>query len=144
MKRLNSEKQLLETAGSTNINFPLQYRRYGGDMIEVFKFSHDFYETNKLLDFEKAPPHNIRGNPFKIIKQNCKKDVRKYYFKYRVIEQWNNLPLHIVIAPSLNVFKNRIDKLWGRDGVMYDSDVNLYETTSARSTRYAKDLVREA
>ena len=30
----------------------LQYRRYRGDMIEVFKFSHDFYETNKLLDFE--------------------------------------------------------------------------------------------
>ena len=51
----------------------LKYRRYGGDMIEVFKFSHDFYETNKLPDFEKAPPHNIRRHPFKIIKQNCKK-----------------------------------------------------------------------
>ena len=116
----------------------LQYRQYRGDMIEVFKFSHDFYETNKLLDFEKAPPHNIRGHPFKIIKQNCKKEVRKYYFKYYVTEQWNNLPLHIVIAPSLNVFKNRLDKLWERDVVMYDPDVNLYETTSARSTRYTK------
>ena len=71
----------------------LQYRRYRGDMIEVYKMSHDFYETktsNKLLDFEKAHPHNIRGHPFKIVKLNCKKDVGKYYFKYRVTEQWNS------------------------------------------------------
>ena len=113
----------------------LQYRRYRGDMIEVFKFSHDFYETNKLLDLEKAPPHNI----IKVIRlRSANKIAKKYYFEYRVTEQWNNLPLHIVIAPSLIVFKNRLDKLWERDGVMYDPDVNLYETTSARNTRYAK------
>ena len=109
-------------------------------MIEVFKFSHDFYETNKLVDFEKA--HNIRGHPFKIIKQNCKKGVRKYYFKYRVTEQWNNLPLHIVIAPSLNVIKNRLDKLWERDGVMYDPDVNLYETTKKHKIRKSRLIKR--
>ena len=65
----------------------LQYRRYREDMIEVYKLSHHFYDqktSNNLLDFEQAHSHNIRGHPFKIFKLNCKKDVRKYYFNYRV------------------------------------------------------------
>ena len=78
----------------------LQYRRYRGDMIEVHKLSHHFYDqktANNILDFEQAHSHNIRGYPFKIFKLNCKKD--------RITEQWNNLPLHIATAPIMNAFK---------------------------------------
>ena len=66
----------------------------------------------------------------KIFKLNYKKKVRKYYLKYYVTEQWNNLPLHIVTTPSMNTFKNC---LWEQDGVMHDPDITcMYETTSTR------------
>ena len=118
----------------------LVYRRYRGDMIEVYKLSHDFYDKSamkNLLDFEDhSQNYDMRGHPFKISKLKCKKDVRRYYFKLRVSEQWNNLPTHVVTARSLNTFKNRLDKIWGKNGEMYDPDINLYDTTSARRTRY--------
>ena len=68
----------------------------------------------------------------------CKKDVRRYSLKCRVTNQWNNLPEAIVTALSLNTFNNRLEKLWERDGVMFDPDVNLYTTASNRRTRYAR------
>ena len=84
-----------------------------GDMIEVYKLSRDFYDhKNCKIIFR------ILSRLIHII------SVRKYYFKYRVTKQWNNLPVHIVTAPSLNAFKNR-------DGLMYYPDVNLYEITSS-------------
>ena len=50
--------------------------------------------------------------------------------------KWNNLPDALVEASSLNAFKNRLDKLWVRNGIMYDPDVVLHATASARRTRY--------
>ena len=39
-----------------------------------------------------------------------KKDSRKYYFSSRVVTDWNALPENVVTAPSINTFKNRLDK----------------------------------
>jgi len=35
------------------------------------------------------------------------------FFSYRVVTLWNNLPSEVVSAPSLNTFKERLDKYWG-------------------------------
>ena len=35
---------------------------------------------------------------------------RKNFFSYRVIQKWNLLPIEIRTAPSLDSFKNRLDK----------------------------------
>ena len=61
--------------------------------------------------------YNIRGHKFSTFKQSFKKDLRKFSFKCRVTDQWNNLPEKIVDAHSINTFKNRLDKLWERDSV---------------------------
>ena len=79
---------------------------------------------------------NLRGHTFMIEKERTKKDVRKYSFKCRVTNQWNNLPSYVVNAPSLNTFKNILDKLWESEDVLYDPDIDIFETTSARKTRY--------
>ena len=119
----------------------LQYRRYRGDMIETYKLAHGLYDTNvskELLKFQSntARGHNLRGHQFMIEKECYRKDVRKFSFKCRVANQWNNLPETIVNAPSLNTFKNRLDKLWEREEIMYDPDVDIYTRTSSRRTRY--------
>ena len=33
-------------------------------------------------------------------------------FSNRVVEKWNNLPEHVVMAPSLNTFKSRLNIYW--------------------------------
>ena len=42
-----------------------------------------------------------------------------------VTNQWNNLPNYVVNAPSLNTFKNHLDKLWESEDVLYDPDIDI-------------------
>jgi len=119
----------------------LEYRRYRGDMIELYKlFNHHYSESVserlKVSLKKKAPRQSHRNHQFTIYKDSCQKLVRRSSFKCRVSDQWNNLPAYIVSAPSLNAFKNRLDQFWKRDDIMYDPDVNVHVTTSSRQVRY--------
>ena len=38
--------------------------------------------------------------------------MRKFTFSNRIVDEWNKLPEKVIAAPSLNAFKNRLDKFW--------------------------------
>jgi len=50
-----------------------------------------------------------RGNYSKLKEGRCRLDIRKKLFTMRVMKHWNRLPREAVAAPSLAVFKARLD-----------------------------------
>jgi len=59
----------------------LKYRRLRGDMIEVFKITHNIYDTTVSPDLsfnERANTINTRGNHYKL--QNHSYDLQKHFF----------------------------------------------------------------
>ena len=102
----------------------LSYRRMRGDMIEVYKILNKIYDPEvcgflKLLK-DMAPRSSNRGNSMKLYPQRCNSNIRKNSFTIRIVQTWNNLPESIVKAPTLNAFKNRIDRYWCKQELMYN------------------------
>ena len=89
----------------------LEFRRKRGDMIDLWKYIHGVYDTDRPhFDIEKT--RDTRGNSLKINKHRCRLNLRNNSFSHRVVNDWNSLPESVVTAPTVNCFKNRLDKHW--------------------------------
>ena len=94
----------------------LSYRRITGQMIEVYKIINNIYDKNvseNSLTFRPNADFNLRGNAYTLEQKRNYKPECKHFFCNIVVIIWNTLPNNVVLSESLNVFKNRLDKLWG-------------------------------
>ena len=89
----------------------LIYRRARGDLIQVYKYLHNLNICPEEM-FELAGETRTRGHSLKLKKSQFRLNLRGHFFTQRVINLWNALDEETVSAPSLNVFKNRLDKEW--------------------------------
>ena len=100
------DKDYLDKLKELNL-WTLEERRNRADLIEIFKiykgFTTVFFEYLFTLDCNNK---GIRSHLAKLSKPRCQKDVRKY-FSYRC----NALDKETVSANSINVFKNRLNKI---------------------------------
>ena len=80
-------------------------------MIEVYKYTHHLYSVNQDL-LPRDTDRITRGHYLKLKKRYTKTATRQHFFSNRVVDTWNCLPSEVVSSPSLNSFKNRLDKLW--------------------------------
>jgi len=53
----------------------------------------------------------------KLFKPRWSTTTRQNFFSRRVIDEWNKLPQEVVDAPTINAFKNRLDRRWRDMGV---------------------------
>ena len=63
-----------------------------------------------IFCFEIKVSKITRGQNYTLVKKQSRLDVRKYSFSQRTINVWNNLSTDCVLACSVNMFKNKIDK----------------------------------
>jgi ribonuclease P/MRP protein subunit RPP40 len=109
MRNLDYSQRLKE------LNLPsLEYRRFRGDLIEMFKICHKLYDplTTKLL-FEFVPYNNsTRGHNYKVNKIRTNSKKFSMFFTHRIVNDWNNLPYNTVNSKTMNAFKNSIDNIY--------------------------------
>ena len=87
----------------------LETRRMRGQLIEVYKILNNHDSVDGILQL--ADPASItRNNGYKLRGKRFRSDVAKNFFANRVVNDWNALPSHVVGSPSINAFKNNLDK----------------------------------
>ena len=89
----------------------LEYRRFRGDLIELYKIAQQKYDrssVNSLFQFNQSS--RLRGHNFKVTKVSCKKRQFQHYFTNRTVNHWNKLSKKTVNSNSLDIFKNNIDR----------------------------------
>ena len=105
MKNLNYQERL-EKAKIPS----MKYRRERGDMIEVYKYTHGFYDTPPPFTLESGSV--TRGHQLKIKKTRPNGNLRQNFFSVRIENDWNSLPAELVNTQTINGFKNGLDALW--------------------------------
>jgi len=63
---------------------------------------------------------------FRLSIWHCHYDLRKLNFSNRVIPVWNSLTDYVVRAETVNTFKNRLDRHWSNQEVLFDYNADLY------------------
>ena len=101
----------------------LAYRRRRGDMIEVYKYTHNVYNVPvQPMEVELRITH---GHSYKLLKKSSSTSQRQKFFSMRVINSWNSLPDLVVTAPLVNAFKGHLDAHW--DDLKYVVDFPAHD-----------------
>lgn len=117
----------------------LMYRRYRGDAIDVYKHLHSIYKVNSTSLLPLSTSQTTRGHSLKLAKRYCNTQARAHFFGMRITNVWNGLPDEVVMAPSLNTFKNRIDRCWKQ--YMYKTAPDDF--AAMRTTKFEFELSEE-
>ena len=96
-----------------NLDLPsLTHRRKRGDIIQVFKIVNGLVNINAKSLFMPTNSSRTRGHAHKFFKHHAIKRPRIDSFSQRIVNTWNSLPAYVINAPSMNQFKNRLDRHW--------------------------------
>ena len=89
-----SYEERLKECGLTTI----ETRRLRGDQIEVFKILNGYENIDRNMFFSLKKDSRTRVYKVKLVKDQCRLDIRKYPFSQRTINEWNKLSTYCVNA----------------------------------------------
>ena len=91
----------------------LEYRRLRADIVQVYKILNDIDKVDRTKLFPLVSYSRTRGHPIQLYKEKPRLNVRANSFSNRVVNTRKH-PENVVMAPSLNAFKGRLNKHWSR------------------------------
>ena len=97
LRDLSYEERLKECGLTT-----LETRRLRGDQIEVFKILNGYENIDRNMFFSLKKDSRTRGHEVKLVKDQCRLDIRKHSFSQRTINEWNKLSTDCVTASIIN------------------------------------------
>ena len=89
----------------------LTYCRQRGDMITIYQIFHGSLDVQPGLSQLSRNKTNL-GHHLKLHKPRARTRARQNFLSVRAVNSWNSLPAHVVSAPSINLFKSRLDSHW--------------------------------
>ena len=89
--------------------YSLSRRKQRGDL-KKHKILRNIEDIDYRKFFIRADTVHLRGHNYKLYKNRSQKQCRICFISQRVVNCWNLLPQEVVDLPSLEVFKNRLDK----------------------------------
>ena len=91
----------------------MEKRMVWGDLIAAFQYLKGAYKQEGSQLFTRVDNGKTRGNGFKLKEGRFRLNIRRKFFTERVVRCWNRLPREVVDAPSLEVFRARLDGALG-------------------------------
>ncbi|KFQ03897.1 hypothetical protein N330_07673, partial [Leptosomus discolor] len=89
--------------------FSLEKRRLWGHLVAAFQYLNGAYRKGGEGLFIREGSDRMRGDGFKLKEGIFRLDIRQKFSTVRVVRHWKRLPREAVAAPSLAVFKARLD-----------------------------------
>jgi len=89
--------------------FSLEKRRLRDDLTAAFRYLQGAYRKDGEGLFTRVCGDRTRRNGCTLKEGRFRLDIRKKFCIVRVVKHWHRLPREAVAAPSLAVFKARLD-----------------------------------
>ncbi len=90
----------------------LQQPRLQAGLFTAFKIFTSHLDIYRNLLFLLLARSGRRGHPYKVLQGASHRQRRESAFSVRVVKYWSKRPDSVVTAPSVNVFKKGLEKVW--------------------------------
>ncbi len=90
--------------------FLLERRRLRADPILAFKIFKGEIGLNSSDFFLRPPRARLRGHTSRLLQGPSRLRRWSGAFSVRVVKCWNRLPVHLVLSPSVSIFKKQVDR----------------------------------
>ncbi len=92
--------------------FSLKRRRLRADLTLAFNICKGEVGLNPSEFFLRPPRAGLRGHTYRLLLGPSRLRRSSGAFSVRIVKFWNRLPAHLVLAPSVSIFKKQLDRHW--------------------------------